>query len=243
MICAIMQPTYNPWLGYFDMIDKVDIFVFLDDVQLAKRSWQVRNRIKGANGEIWLTIPIKKTAKRDEIRIKDALPNYEQNWTDKHLKTIEHNYKKAKYFNEVFPFIENHFSKKAESLAEFNSQLIMDIAKKIGTSTVFKYSSQLNVEGNKDVKLVNICKKLDTEEYLSPQGSAVYINQHHKGGEFVTNNIDLYYHDYEHPVYKQLYGEFLPYMGILDLLMNEGFEKSLEIIQAGRKENIHYLNF
>lgn len=75
MICAIMQPTYIPWIGYFDLIDKVDVFVFYNDVQLTKRSWQVRNRIKVPNGEVWLTIPIKKTKKRNETLIMDALPN------------------------------------------------------------------------------------------------------------------------------------------------------------------------
>ena len=73
MLCAIMQPTFLPWMGYFSMMSKVDLFVYFDDVQLAKRSWQVRNRIKTQNGELFLNIPIKKSAARDELLLCDAI--------------------------------------------------------------------------------------------------------------------------------------------------------------------------
>ena len=73
---AIMQPTYLPWIGYFNLIHKSDIFVFLDSVQLTKRSWQVRNKIKDMSGELFLTIPIEKTKHRDELMIRDILNLY-----------------------------------------------------------------------------------------------------------------------------------------------------------------------
>ena len=58
MKIAIAQPTYLPWLGYFDLIDQVDAFVFLDNVQFEKQSWQQRNRIKTPTGLQWLTVPV-----------------------------------------------------------------------------------------------------------------------------------------------------------------------------------------
>ena len=87
-LTAIMQPTFFPWIGYFDLIDQVETFVFFDDVQLVKRSWQVRNRIKSANGELFLTIPIKKNKIRDELLISEAEIAYDENWQNKHLKTL-----------------------------------------------------------------------------------------------------------------------------------------------------------
>ena len=240
MICAIMQPTYIPWIGYFDLIDKVDKFVFLDDVQLTKRSWQVRNRIKGKNGEIWLTIPIIKTRSRNELSIKDAMTNDNEKWRKKHLKTIELNYKKSACFDEVYPFLVDMYSRYI-SLCELNSGIIMEISEKIQITTDFIYSSSLSdISGNKDEKLVHICKAIGANEYLSPQGSAEYINLTSKGGRFIEKNIALYYHSYDHPIYKQLYDGFIPYLGIYDLLFNEGFEKALNIIRKGRCENIHY---
>ena len=240
MICTIMQPTYIPWIGYFDLIDKVDTFVFYDDVQLAKRSWQVRNKIKSANGELWLTLPVKKTKKRDDLLINEALLNNEEKWNKKHLNSIALNYKKSEYFNDVFEIIEGVYVK-AIQLADFNIELIKLISNKIGITTEFINSSSLkDIKGQKDYRLVQICKAINSNIYLSPQGSANYINEVNKGGEFVKNNIDLYYHAYKHPIYKQLYSEFIPYIGIYDLLFNVGFKKSIDVIRAGRLDNIHY---
>ena len=244
MKCTIMQPTYNPWLGYFDLIDKVDIFVFLDNVQLVKRSWQVRNRIKTPNGELFLTIPIRKTKRRDELLIKDALINDEHPWRKKHLKTIETYYSKTKFFEEVFPFLKKLILNPTRNLADFNINIIQAIAKRIGIETPFVRASQIpNLTGRKDKLLASICKQLKCRVYISPQGSAAYLEKEIPGGEIVKNGIELYYHNYEHPVYRQLYGEFLPYMGVFDLLFNEGFENALTIIRQGRRKDFHYLEF
>lgn len=240
MICAIMQPTYIPWIGYFDIIDKVDEFIFYDNVQLTKRSWQVRNKIKGVNGEIWLTIPISKTKDRDETLIQNAILNKNENWINNHLKSIEFNYKKAKHFHEVYEFLKPMYFN-SNFLGEFNIAFIKSISKIIGIKTKFLNSSDLKgISGKKDDRLVQICKTINSTSYLSPQGSASYINENVFGGLFVKNNISLFYHDYNHPKYKQLYKTFIPYIGIFDLLFNEGFSNSLEIIREGRKNNIYY---
>lgn len=239
--CAIMQPTYNPWLGYFDLIDQVDVFVFLDTVQLNKRSWQRRNRIKTPKGELFLTIPVKGSSR--EI-IKNVRINNEYPWRKKHLKTIEINYRKAPYFEEVFPFIEEILNFKTDYLANFNINLIEKIAKKIGIRTKFIRASDLEpLQGKKDILLAEICKKINCNIYLSPQGSAVYLEANRPGGAIVENGIELYYHNYEHPEYPQLYPPFLPYMGIFDLLFNVGFNNALEIIRKGRREPIYYAIF
>ena len=154
----------------------------------------------------------------------------------KTLKTMEYNYKKAPFFYEVFDFL-IPFYNKTENLSDFNSSLIMEISKKIGITTNFVFSSGLkNISGHKDEKLVNICKKLKIDQYLSPQGSASYINKTHTGGEFVKNNIMLFYHNYSHPEYPQLFGKFVPYLGIYDLLFNVGFANALEILLKDKGE-------
>lgn len=238
--CTIMQPTYIPWIGYFDLIDQVDFFVFYDDVQLSKRSWQVRNKVKGSNGIQWLTLPINNTNKRDDLLINEAKLDNNQNWLKKHLQTIKQNYSKTKYFDDVYSFLVDIYDNK-KLLHQLNKELIIGISKEIGISTKFIESSSLiGINGSKDSRLVSICKNIDTHYYLSPQGAATYINRNNKGGEFTNNDITLYYHDYRHPVYKQLYGDFIPYLGIYDLLFNEGFDNALRIIRTGRLENIHF---
>ena len=243
-IAAIMQPTFFPWLGYFDIIDQVDSFVFYDNVQLTRRSWQVRNRIKTANGEYFLIVPIKKTKKRDELLICDAEICYNEKWQSKHLKTIETSYKKARYFEEVFTFIFELYAKKHNLLFSFNEDFIVTVLQKIGISTQYVRSAELQgISGTKDMRLASICKKLSCDEYFSPQGSSTYIESHSPGGELTKQGISLYYQSYKHPQYHQLYGPFITNMGVVDLLFNEGFEHSLEIIRSGRQPMIDYKNF
>ncbi|MGA1980098.1 MAG: WbqC family protein [Sedimentisphaerales bacterium] len=244
MRCAVMQPTYIPWLGYFDLIDSVDKFVFLDDVKLEKCSWHVRNRIKTPQGELYLTIPIRKTVGRDKLIINEALINNEEPWREKHLKSIFCAYRKSVFFNDAYPFTEELVNSEAVRLCDFTVSIITRIANKIGIDKEFILVSNMkNLSGQKDTRLVSICKEISCEQYLSPQGSAVYIERDSPGGEFVKNGIELFYHNYEHPVYSQLYGGFLPYMSVIDLLFNCGFEKSLEIIRSGRREPVDYLTF
>ncbi len=240
--CAIMQPTYNPWIGYFDLMDKVDIFVFLDNVQLVKRSWQVRNRIKTPQGELFLTIPIRKQRRREETTIKNALINDNINWRLKHLKSYELNYKKAPFFEEVYPLLEKLLLNNISYLGDFNINFIKSIADAIRINTVTIRSSDMKeIRGKKDELLVSICKNIKCNIYISPIGSAGYIESKNPGGAFSKNKIELYYHNFEHPIYKQLHGAFLPYMGIVDLLFNVGFDKALDIIRKGRREDIHYI--
>jgi hypothetical protein len=233
---AIMQPTYLPWLGYFDLIDQVDIFVFLDDVQLVKRSWQTRNRIKTAQGELYLTIPVRNGKKRNETLICDALIAEDEPWKEKHVKSIESAYRKAPCFSLVFPFIKEMIFNQEKNISDYNIHIIKQIAAKIGLMTEFIRSSALRgINGKKDARLVSICKQVDCCEYLAVQGSAAYIESESAGGEFTKNDIRLFYHNYEHPAYDQVNGEFIGFMSVIDLLFNHGFGHALTIIRKGRK--------
>jgi len=239
-----MQPTYIPWLGYFDLIDEVDKFIFLDDVKLEKCSWQVRNRIKTSQGELYLTIPVRMTKGRNRLKINETIIHDEIFWRKKHLKSILYNYRKSAFFDIIYPFVEKLIQNETIKLCDLNVNIIRAVSEGIRINTKFALSSSLkNIFGTKTLRLVSICKKIGCDEYLSPQGSAVYIEKNSPGGEFPKNNINLFYQNYEHPVYNQLYSEFLPFMSIVDLLFNYGFAETLEIIRGGRRQSISYLSF
>lgn len=241
MKCAIMQPTYLPWMGYFDLIDQVDIFVFLDHVQLNKRSWQTRNKIKTTNGALLLTIPIKKGLSREKTTIHRALIFQNENWKERHLKSIKFNYRTAEFFDEIFPFIKSLLLSKDEHLGDFNINIIKSIANKLGINTKLVRSSEFkNIDGRKDELLVNICKKIKCKNYLSVLGSKNYINKDNLGGAFAKSCVNLYYNQYNHPKHKQLHGDFISHLCILDVLFNYGFNKSLKIINQGRGEKSYY---
>ncbi len=242
-ICAIMQPTFMPWVGYFDLIHSVDVFVFLDDVQLAKRSWQVRNKIKTSNGEAFITLPVKKNKHRDEQYIDNAFIAIDDKWKKKSLKNVELNYKKTSYFKDIFPLFEEWIVSDLP-LSEIHSKMIQKITHGLGFYNVeFIKSSSLNIKGGKETKLLDICKKISAQIYLSPQGSSVYMGSTNFADKFKENNTHILYHNYEPMKYSQLYGEFVPYLGIFDLLFNEGFEKSADIISRGHQHNIYFKEF
>lgn len=241
MIVAIMQPTFNPWLGYFDLIDQSDCFVFYDDVQLSKQSWHTRNRIKTANGELFLSIPFVKAASLEEQVICKTKMNERIPWRVKHIKSIENAYRRTPYFEQVFTFLENYYSIESDTIGLFNSSLICHIAQRIGINTKILKSSELpTMIGAKDVRLANICGYLGATKYLSPIGSAVYIEERSPGGALVEAGINVDYHSYQHPIYPQLYGEFIPYLGICDALFNVGFQNCLSLIRSGRQTSVNY---
>lgn len=226
-----MQPTYLPWMGYFDLIDRTDQFVFLDDVQFDHRSWQQRNRIKSSSGELMLTVPVLRK-KKFEQEIRVVKTNTTAKWLKKHLVSIERNYKKTPYFDALFPDLKKIYEEFGDSLLPLNVNLIKYFSQFLGLKTNFIFSSTLKAEGQKAAKLFHICQKLKATEYLSPVGSFSYIEENNL---FASNDIQLYYQHFEHPEYTQLYGDFLPYMSILDLLFNEGANRSLEILRSGQK--------
>ncbi|MFA5974932.1 MAG: WbqC family protein [Elusimicrobiota bacterium] len=224
-----MQPTYLPWIGYFDMIDRVDTFVFLDSVQFASRSWQQRNRVKGPQGECWLVVPVLSKGRRDQT-IEQVEIDTTQAIAEKHLKAISLYYRKTPHFAAYFEDLSALYRKNHRRLADLNIELILWLCTRFGIQTPTLRSSTLPVEGKKTELLVSICKSLKAEHYLSAEGSRQYIEENNL---FKTHGIGLSYHSYNHPPYRQLYGAFLPYMGALDLLFNEG-PASLAVIQSGR---------
>ncbi len=227
---AIMQPTFLPWIGYFALIDRVDEFVFLDEVQFDKRSWQQRNKIKTPNGVKWVTIPVL-TKGRSSQSINDVKILYEGkgNPFDKILRTIEINYKKAPYYQNYLVSLSNIFLSKPGYISDLNQKIIKWVCKELSISTPIIRSSDLAVTGNKDVMLVNICVSRKATSYISPPGSKVYLES---SVAFAEKDVRVSYHTYKHPEYRQLYNNFEPFMCILDLLFNEGPD-STKILQKG----------
>lgn len=229
---AIMQPTYLPWVGYFDLIDRSDCFVILDSVQFAKRSWQQRNRIKTQNGEQMLTVPALTKGRRDQ-RIDEVEIDPTAGFAAQHLNAIRFAYAKAPRFAEVFPRLTDALNAPTTKLADLNVQLIRLFMDLLGLKTPLVRSSTLRATGRKVDLLVAICAELGVERYLSPLGSKEYIDEN---DIFAARGIELVYHRYKHPEYRQLHGPFLPYMSVLDLLMNEDGPRALEILRSGRTE-------
>ena len=215
--CVIMQPTYLPWLGYFDLIKKSDTFVFLDHVNFSKQSWQQRNRIRDRNGEIMLTVPVHKP-KNDENSINKILIDQLKIPHIKHLKSIKACYGKSKNFNLIFDELEEIYNEKHKFLVDLNFSLIKYGCKKLKIESKIHYSSSMNIEGKKIEGIIEICKKTNSNNYLSPVGARDYITN---SKIFIENKINLKYHNYDHPVYYQMgYNNFISHLSFIDYLFN-----------------------
>jgi len=230
MKVMISQPTFLPWLGYFNMIRQVDKFVILDDVEFNYQSWQHRNNFKTPNGLELFTLPVINGKKKGLI--KNIKIDNSQFIKKKFIKFIYSNYNKSEYFkkleNNFINMINVAFSK--NDLLNFNIEIIKWCINFLNLKTELVLSSQLNLPSEKIEKIIDICKNLHADEYLSAVGSKNYINGHED--IFKNSNIKLMFHNYEHPRYKQLFGSFCDYACILDLIFNEG-DNSLEIIKSG----------
>lgn len=214
---AIIQSCYIPWKGYFDIIHDVDLFIFLDDVQVTTRDWRNRNKIKTPNGTLWLTIPI---GHRDhkliyEIQLTD------KKWQKKHWKTIAQFYSKADYFRTYSGFFEYvYLGKEWDSLSELNQFLIKTISTEfLGIKTEFVDSRQLSVTEKNLDRLICLLKKADAGVYISGPSARNYIDEK----AFDGAGIKLIYKDYTgYPEYPQFFPPFAHDVSILDLLFHAG---------------------
>jgi hypothetical protein len=225
---AIMQPTYLPWIGYFALIDRVDVFVFLDSVQFARRSWQQRNRIKAPTGEQMLTVPVLKKGRRDEsVREVEIDPG--SDFARKHRRSIESAYARAPFFAEYSPGLFAILDRPYTQLADLNIDLISWLSGAFGITTPCRRSSDMQVAGRRDALLVALCQELGADIYVSPPGSHDYLDE---STAFADAGIFLQWHEYTHPEYPQTRPPFLSHMAAIDLLFNVGPD-SLAIIRSG----------
>jgi len=218
LIVAIHQPQYLPWLGYFDKMSKADVFCYLDNVQYKKNEWQNRNRIKIAQGRQWITVPVRY---RFPQKINEVEINNSVKWKKKHIQAFITNYSKASYFNNYISYFEDFFSENWLLLSDLNVFLIerlrdfLDLQSK---PTVL--ASRLTLRDDPTDRLVDICKAVGADTYLSGQDGIKYMDLK----RFEETGIKVITQEFNHPVYPQLYHEFQSHLSIVDLLFNCGPE-------------------
>ena len=228
MMISVHQPQYLPWLGYFDKIAKSDCFVVLDKVQYKPREFQNRNRIRTRDGVIWLTVPVVCKGKHKQ-GICDAVIDNEFPWQRQHCNSLKAWYGRAPFFNDYFPFFEAVYSKRWEKLSDLNIHIIRYILEALAISTPIRFESELDIRAEATGRIIDICKALGADTYLSGSGGKAYLEE----DKFGDSGIKLVYQEFHHPAYRQQFmpdeKDFLPYMSIVDLLFNEG-PKSREIL-------------
>ncbi len=219
--CAIIQSSYIPWRGYFDLIHQADVFVFLDQVQFTRRDWRTRNRIITANGPTWLSVPVRV---RDVFNtsIFDVLLDNSQNWNTTHLKSIKLAYSKARFFQEIIAILEPFYLNPPEKLVELNRQLTQALWNSFSGNCPkqFVADEELSLGEIKDSneRLISICQKVGANIYYSGPSARDYLRLE----QWRERGIEVRFMEYNYLNYPQLYGEFEPGVSVIDTLMNLG---------------------
>lgn len=227
-VVSIIQPAYLPWLGYFDRIAKCDLLVVLDHVEMDKSSrtkFTNRNRIRTRDAWSWLTVPVKTKGQFSSTPIKDIPIVQDSDWCRKHWNSIQANYAKSPYFEDHLDFFKEIYERKWEFLNPLISDVNTYLMQAFDISTKVVRSSELEPQKRKSDLILEICQKVDAETYISGPFGRDYLDR----TAFINANIDLCFHDYPHPEYRQVFDGFEPYMSAIDLLFNHG-PKSRDIL-------------
>jgi len=234
---AILQSSYIPWKGYFDIIHDVDLFIFFDDVQFTKRDWRSRNMIITKNGLMWLSVPVLSKGKYEQ-RICDVEIDPSQKWQKAHFSSITHNYSNAPFFSLYKDFFRQvYLEMRWSNLSELNQYLIKAISLDyLGIKTKFGNSSDYDVCGEKHERLLNLVKATGADIYVSGPSAKNYVIEK----DYEEAGTEIYWKDYsDYPKYRQLHGEFNHNVSILDLLFNTGKGAS-HYIWGWRKEDLRH---
>ncbi|WP_417539705.1 WbqC family protein [Marinobacter sp.] len=214
---AILQSSYIPWKGYFDLINMVDEFVIFDTAQYTKNDWRNRNRIKSNNGVQWVSIPCsQKSLSQRIIDTKITDPR----WARKHWQTILQNYSKAPYFKHYREVFENFYRGEIDDfLSNVNFSLISIVNDVLGIKTKITSSNEYDLLEGQTEKLLGICEQAGADVYLSGPSAKDYFDT----DLAEAKGIQVEWMDYSgYPEYRQLHEPFEHGVTILDLIFNEG---------------------
>jgi len=225
MIISGHQPVYLPWLGLFHKLSLCDCFVYMDTVQYLENDWNNRNKIRSPHGPMWLSIPINRKLSTSQ-NLNDIVvfgfekPTDKNFWQTVHWKSIEHNYKKATYFNDY-----------AEDLCKLYKDIIWEKLVDVCWAQFKLFNKWLDLEdikvirmsehtfeGKKDSLVLDHCLKLKADSVVFGKQGKNYVNYE----IFKKHSINVFFQDYQHPTYSQKFPGFETSMSVIDLVFNHG---------------------
>lgn len=221
MILTGHQPNYLPYLGFFHKIATSDAFVVVDTVQFVKRGpfgWIHRNRIRTREGWIWLSVPVltsgKFTQSIAEARIDNALP-----WRRKHWRSLQLAYARYPHFDAHAGFFEGLYAREWDRLADLSEAVVRYLMDAFGIQRPVYRASDLKPEGQATALILDLCRKLSADTYLSGVHGKDYLDE----GAFAKAGIALRFSDFVHPTYSQApHPGFIPHLSAVDFLFALG---------------------
>jgi hypothetical protein len=229
MVLSAHQPNYLPWAGFFHKMARCDVFVLLDSVQYARRSYTARCLVKGVDGDKhWLTVPVFKTGRYHQAIAGVEIDNL-LSWQQTHRRTLETAYAKAPFFEEQRWLLDLAYGRPWTNLCDMNVTLITALAERLGAKPRIVRSSELAVDGRSTELLASICKVCGADTYTSGPSGSEYLDPK----TFERAGISLDTIRYTPDPYPQRWGSFVPGLSLVDLLVNCGMEAAIREIRPG----------
>jgi len=223
MKVAIHQPCFLPWLGYLDRMRRSDVFVLLDHVQFERRGYQNRTSIRVENEARWLTVPVVQVSQKETIlekRIDNPSGPADRWWGSRSFQTLRFAYRKAPYFQQHAPRLQEIFEARHERLVDLNAAMLDFLREAYEIRTPLVKSSELAADGHRSQLLLNICRTVGAKTFFGGMGgSRKYLDL----DEFARAGMGVEWQQFEHPQYAQCgTGGFIPGLTALDMLFNCG---------------------
>lgn len=233
MTLAIMQPYLFPYIGYWQLINAVDTFVIYDNIQFSKKGWFHRNNILLNGKKTLFSIPLKKGS--DSL---DVVERYISDGADKEInkiiRQIENGYKKAPYFEDVFPMIKEIFQNKEKNLFKYIYNSVLQVCDYLEIDTKIIISSTIDIDHSlkSQDKVIALNKVLNATKYINPIGGIELYDFE----KFQNENIELAFLNSNVPEYNQFGKEFIPYLSIIDILMFNNIKEIKKMLKDYKLE-------
>ena len=226
---VIHQPDFLPWLGFFHRLLKADLYIVLDHVQFVSgtaRSWMHRDRIKTSAGARWLSLSLQRAPLGTPIRDIRLAPD--PAWRARNLNLVRENYRKAPYFDYVFPQLERLYASSHTRLVDMNLDAIDLLCAAFDIHVERALSSEMSPAGASNEMLAELLRGSGATHYLSGLGAREYFDP----APFARAGVEVVWQDFTHPVYPQLHGPFVPMLSAVDMLFNCGVERSRDLLRS-----------
>lgn len=221
---AIVQSSYIPWKGYFDLIRSVDAFILLDDVQFTRRDWRSRNQIKTRHGLAWLSIPVQTRGRYTQL-IQETMTS-DPDWGRRHWETLRASYRNTPHFDRYAERLSALYERSSERLSEINHAFIVAICEMLGIATPITWSSDYHPRQMRNERLIDLCLAVGATDYLSGPNARGYLDV----AAFEAAGVAVQFADYSrYPEYPQPHGPFEHHVSVLDLLFCTG-PRALELM-------------
>jgi hypothetical protein len=226
---VVMQPTVLPWAGYFNLMHLADEFVFHDDIQLEKRSWQTRNRLLFDGKVEWISVPILHVGETQKISETKVM--IDNKWKDKLNRNFTRNYSAHPYFQEATDVIDTFLNDPSDRLSRRTESTIRYIAAKLGLHPRIHRASDLNIQGKRSDRLIKFCSHFNADIYLSPVGSADYL-----AVDGFAERHALLFQEYAPQPYPQANSrKFVSHLSIVDVVANLGWDGARTYVIDGHE--------